>query len=318
MTHEAKPSTKILCAKVALLFAMLAAMQWLLGPIATSWHRPPIVDEVAGYQSGANEIVYLGDSTLVEWEQTGDPDTPTILDGLMPDYRVRSIAHAAYAAPMYDAIVERLLREGARPALIIAPINLRTFAPIWQRDPAYQFAKEQLFLKHDQDWFAASFVPAAAFGGYNLAPADQHEFSRIIAPIHQEQEPDAKFARLAEASFMHEVEKDDPYLTRYASLAERCRDAGIPLLLYITPVDIDAGSASLGQAFRSRIFANVDTARSVLQPTSVNVLSLVDLLESNQFRKQSTYPEDHPNVAGRTHVAEKLAKFAQDLLDAAP
>ena len=98
------------------------------------------------------DILYFGDSTLYRGHPSEEdsPTLPQLLDGLLPDLSVGSIAHDAYQPVLYAAFCRYIASKPSKPKLVVVALNLRAFSVERDRRPEYQFARERLYSRLNQ------------------------------------------------------------------------------------------------------------------------------------------------------------------------
>jgi hypothetical protein len=98
----------------------------------------------------APEILFLGDSVLGRIARE-DTDRRT-LDQMVEDFltsrkRLLCISHPAYNLRIYYHLLQIFKCTRQKPKQVILPINMRSFSPQWDLNPAWQFNEEIDALK---------------------------------------------------------------------------------------------------------------------------------------------------------------------------
>jgi lysophospholipase L1-like esterase len=273
------------------------------------------------------DALYLGDS-VVERVSRDDQDTRTLArmveDDLRGDVIVRSLTHSALHAHVYAALARAIATMDARPRLFVVPVNLRSFSPQWALSPDWQFAEELAALREhirgrggaaDFRWpaplTAAQFEAARVqYVGSNLATVGQF---REIIRSQPADEAGIRARRQAIFTFhyMAELEAGDTRLRALAALAEAAEAMGARALLYVTPVNAEAGAELLGEEFLAVQRANVATIRQALSAAlergAVHLLDYSEAMSAAGFFHRYE-PTEHLNQDGRRRIAAMLAE----------
>lgn len=319
-----------LIGKLAVLAAVLAALQALFGPLARYKDTPTPVRLCDQYLAEGREVVYLGESTLYTVDP-GERDKAPInvmLERLLPEYRVGCIAHDAYHLELYAAFCTYMAGKPNPPRLVVVPVNLGTVSPHWDRRPEYQFERLKLFLRHDSKLFRAFYRPLAAFRVFDLTPISQREYERSV--VFDGEEPVGTMKEFIEPSYgafsaehmknqlvlryMYRIPPDHPKLQAVVRIADVLERAKIQALFYLTPIDYETGDTYLGDRFSARIRENAAFVTSSLEAAGQTALDLTFNLDAEWFHWGSLYPNEHLNERGRMYVAERLAAAIRERL----
>jgi len=314
--------------KFLLLLLLLLAGQSLIG----YFYPAEVPEPVLHFQSLLDrdaEILYFGDSTL--WHPEGSQTTAAMLQELLPDHAVGELSHAAYGMDVYRSYVNFALRQGYRPALVIIPINMRSFSPEWDQRPSYQFTQEKRVLTLGLPLARTFGRPLNLFGGYEPA-ITQDEFLRSpvyagatkigkvqdfereesVAPLaegngeqfvyYQELPADGDYQRLLTYYYMAELTPNHRKIGAMIDIAQRLQQAGTPVLFYVTPVNTELGDVYVGETFRQQFAANVQIVRDQLAAHGVELLDLSFDLAAYFFTDT-----EHLRQPGKHYIAEQLA-----------
>jgi|GEM_PF-3364314 len=303
--------------------AMLGAERILLGYPA---RLGPMVsgfptDRVLELQRAPGEIVFFGDS-VVQTMALGDAD-PRLLPDMLAgeiDEPVLRISQAATGAQMHAAWLRYAARLSPPPRAVIIPINLRSFSPHWERNPGWVFDDVAAMIDHplyarlgsvlEWDWgrptdeaFAATPVFVNGIEVGTVATLD--DVAAGWAPS-----ADVRRSR---------------YLVRYASDIERSRRivgfrdlvaeanaSRFPVILYLTPVDVDAIEDNVDQATYAAVQANLAVLRAALATTRWPSVDLSASVREADFDHPIGDPHEHMKWGGRMICARALADAVRE------
>ncbi len=288
-----------------------------LGPLVSGFPT----DRVLELQRTPGEIVFFGDS-VVQTMALGDADPrllPDMLAGEL-DEPVLRISQAATGAQMHAAWLRYAARLSPPPRAVIIPINLRSFSPHWERNPGWVFDDVAAMIDHplyarlgsvlEWDWgrptdeaFAASPI---IVGGVEVG---------TIATLDD-----------GAAGWAPSVEtRRSRYLVRYASDITRSRRLGafralvaeanasrFPVILYLTPVDIDVIEEHVDAATLAAVQANLAVLREALADTRWPSVDLSEAVRAADFDHPIGDPHEHLKWGGRIACARALAEAVRE------
>lgn len=312
-------------ALVAILVALLAAGDRLLPR-----HAPRLVqalpnapDDLVLLQHSDGQVVYLGDSVLTSVGAREEDKRP--LHQLLAERLDRPLvvaSHPANAMDTYRAQLAYLARSGARPALVVVPINLRSFSPPWESNPRYDFALtnrmyERPLLSRAAAVFKRSYTsPRRRRPGAQPVWIDGRRAGRLGAfrRLGRSRDDPAMIRALYRLNYATDVE-------RSAGIAELRRLARVaagwetPVLLYLTPIDFERLAIHVEPADVERAERNLARLAEIATAAGLAPLDLSHLLGAAGFHYPDWNPNEHLNAAARTALAEALAEHAQALLE---
>lgn len=312
---------------------LLLLLLFLATQAAVAYFYPGEVPEpILRFQALLDEgidILYLGDSTL--WHPVGTQTTASMLQELLPARQVSELSHAAYGMDIYQSYISYMLRQKVRPALVIIPINMRSFSPEWDQRPGYQFTREKRILAMGIPLTRLFGRPLGLFGGY--APAiTQDEFlhSTVYAgrePIgevqefegsvgaspleegggeqfvyYQEVPDDADYQRLLTYYYMEQINPEHRKMQAMVDIAQALQAAQIEVIFYITPVNVELGDVYVGENFRQQFANNVAVVKAELATQGVELVDLSFDLAAYFFSDT-----EHLRQPGKHYIAERLA-----------
>ncbi len=275
--------------------------------------------------SGPVEILHFGDSVLGSTAR-GDRDlrgiTPMLRERL-PSRSIGEIANQAFDLEVFEAFLARLSREPRRPAVVLIPINLRTFSPVWEMAPPYQF-RSMKFRLHHGDFAADTLLgPLSALKLYSLNPVSERQY-RSTPVLRGERktgtvgdfmipdgrgDPERRTADLFALNYLHPIRDDHRKLKSIRAIVAHCRAAGMRPIFYVTPLDVETGTRRIGTEFGETVIRHRSILRESLEALGLPLLDLAADLDASQFDwSESASPNEHLKEAGRKYVAERLAQ----------
>jgi hypothetical protein len=303
----------LLALAILLIEQVILAHPARLGPSVSGfpWERIVELERTSG------EIVFFGDS-VVQTAALGDTDARLLPDMLAAeiDAPVLRVSQAATSCDMHAAWLRYAARLTPPPRAVIVPVNLRAFSPHWERNPAWVFSDTAAMIDHplyarmlsvlEWDWgrptdegFAASPVFVAGVEVGTVAALDA---------------PTAGYLPTDEV-------RRGRYLVRYASDVERSRrlsafeelvtaanGSRFPVILYLTPIDVEQTRAQVDAASYANVEANLERLRTVLRGSRWPTADLSEAVRAADFDHPLGDPHEHLKWRGRIVVAEALAR----------
>jgi len=282
----------------------------------------PNIDKLdAELASGTTDILYFGASDI-EGHAPEDIDTRTMVEMLREDTgrKVTSIAHPAYHTGVFEAYSDYVCQSPGKPKLVIAPINLRSFSPEWDLRPGYQFSDEIAALTGDEGnvllrlWTRISRLLSSGesftLAEWKKQPVYFGSSQRGIVKDYVTGEDPVETEAIMSKYIFHYGAYLDPHHRRLESLRlmlENYRDCGVPVILYITPIDHELGVHYVGEEFNIIVDKNIATVMAVGDEYEVLVLDLAYDVGSNGFDHPNT-PNEHLRDSGRRYVIEQIAQ----------
>ncbi len=277
-------------------------------------------------QNGPVSVIYCNDSVM--GGHTDDEPRTTIAEmlGRATGLDIQPISGAGYTAVLFREYAGLVARSANRPRLAIIAVNLRSFSDDWLFTPRWIYAATTAYLR----LLAAPPSPADLPDWLRQGKADPDAFWRRRTDRPQAGH-DALFARLnagrdallaaappglspEDASrrthfinnYMTQITPDHPMLAALAETARRLARAGVPVLFYLTPIDVEGGRQLVGEALVANVAANSRFLAQALTGAGAACLDLSGLLPADRFVDRE-YACEHLDLAGRRRVAEALA-----------
>lgn len=316
------PSAATLAAQTA---AYLAALFVAYMALWTVWPNQRSVEaarDVLGVVDIDRQIIFLGDSSLFAHsdEDLVYGNTIEILNSLLPEPVVGQGTVLGLGPPHARDMLVRILHPESRVRAVILCVNLGFLTPAWYMRPQPFFGQLRYFLRFPGPVAQAFFRPLIAFRAIELDQftPEQHRTTPIVYEgksvawaadvypllLYPDTTPGG-LRMTAIARFMQPCTRSHPSLIALRDIARECRNAGIHLIAYITPVNYQRGEAVLGPAFRSQVHANAQLVTEALSSEGARVVDLTFALDDEYFE-----PKDPLSVhimgPGRRIVAERL------------
>jgi len=253
-----------------------------------------------------------------------------IHDGLKQDgYSTTVLSGTGYHPDIFYHLIKALSCMKHHPRLIVYPVNLRCFSPQWHLNPAWQYHDEIRAIERYQDEkcivrvkhvsrdkmqdFRNSIVEYPAI---NLKTVGSF-LDTIAAPPVLDGEEQARKKILFIFHYMHPLVPWHQKLVAITMSLFWARKLGMKVLLYLTPVNDQAGVRFVGSKFYSQVNANVEVVGSAvdtcLETGLVRWCDWSTSFDSDQF----FYPDlatEHLAQAGRLDLASRIIKSAVNFI----
>ncbi len=316
-TSSSDPGLFALLGKLAVCGFLLLGIQ---GVIATLWPLSPSTLQLMVRHAidRPARVLYVGDSVLfdVAAEDTDKRPLARIVKRKTAPISLEWAAMLGLHAEMFEICIDYWLREGLRPELIVIPITLRSFAPIWRYAPGLQFADDRLVFAMDRPILRWLLRPAQIWQAHARWQTSDRDFRRthVATPDLSTATIASRFGeRLTEpydqsgwaaADYLTMIDREHPRLEALVRIQER--DDRPPVLFYLTPTDVESGRSLLGPVFDLRVRANVATLVGTLRSAGGDVIDWSELLSRHSF-SESRVINEHLNDSGRMILAEEIA-----------
>ena len=227
-------------------------------------------------------ILFFGDSVM-ERISRHDKDNRTI-DEMLSDFlkkkeSVVSLSNSGYQLEVfynYLLVVEKLKTY---PVQVIIPINIRSFSPQWNLNPAYQYNSQ---VQHIKD-----YLNRGQFELKEFRDIESFEDSRFFLNMSVDY-PDTYFTKIGEFEKEKAVKtvSNERYFTRkknifiyhycYAlngnhrridtirRIADLLQSKEIIPIFYFTPINYEAGISFAGKVFMDRVTQNINVIKNAI------------------------------------------------------
>lgn len=311
--------------KIPLFILSIVALQLGVGAIRASVSPIPLRDLADQALARKDAVIYFGDSVIAS-RHPEDVDRRTIAEMLQEELggrRVGLVNQHGLNPTLMQSLTAYLVRRGGRPEWVVVPINLRSFSPVTDLRPQYQYVTLRLRLDHDDLLVSSWSQPLASFHRLKLDPVSQRQFEETpvyrgatqVGRIRDFEGPEFKtfssdkLAKKFVVDYMYPLQADHRQVRSILDVADRCLRAGIRPLFYVTPVDVESGVDAVGPEFRSAVQSNTQLLRDLLSARGLDLLDLSLGLDKEAFDwKRVLYPNEHLTERGRRFVAEQVAR----------
>lgn len=281
---------------------------------------------------GGLDVLYLGDSAS-EWVGPHDTDRRRLVT-MLGDRFAGSVAYlpvygGSYSSDIHDAYL-RLATRWAQPQLVVAALCCRVRFRAWREHPLYGRRTATDALRRldpatptwrirrgfapprDADWARWQGLPFGTFAGLGtvgehtrllkdtaLAVDDPVGREKLIYAYHQTHLPD----------------DDEAAYGPVSRFGATLRDAGVPFVVYETPVPVDTGVENWGPQFRTvteENFARMRAALSRGYGSGVDVVRSGTAFAADEFIDPSV-ADEHLNDVGRRHLADLIMDRVTDV-----
>ena len=290
------------------------------------------------FNSGPLEVLYFGDSTI-RFYGARDTNKAGIDEFFREDSKLSicTIANPGFSAILYSQYVHLLSATRYKPKLVIIPVNLRGFSDVISKRPSISFPIRQIYIKYctngafewrnylkyrflaledreNDAWLNQPVIQRGVILGTNrqiLATSRINDFIDYAPEL--EQKYTKQLALKFRYHYMMDVDPNDQMLRHIDDTVSYLKKLGIPVLIYLTPINIIDGKRLVGREFTEQVSRNFTVIKQHIEKNDVKVLDLSELLDPSCFiHKQDVF--EHLNTNGRKLVAEQVSKAALELL----
>lgn len=286
-------------------------------------------------QQHAPEILYFGDS-VVERVSHDDSDKRTlgemVVSRLGGTARCATITHSAYHPAVFYALLRALRCMKYRPSTLILPVNMRCFSPQWDLRPGYQFEAELAAIERyvENPNQAAEVVVSAVESLEQLAAYDATkvdypsskltrigEFRELISlhPLSNALR-EARLSEIFKFHYTHQLAVGHRKLALLRQIFELLTLMNMRALIYVTPINYEAGALYAGPTFVTEYMSTVDVLKASIKPYERTGLAFADLslLLGARYFVHQDIANEHLNQGGRHKLTTELARHVEQLL----
>ncbi len=317
--------------RVAIL-GVTACLAWLmLSAFLGHSPRPEVMDLVDEVVAKQPAILYLGDSSLFSGHpsDTDKRTIPELLQERLHEHAVGQIHKAAFNMDVFLCILRYIQDQEYRPDLLVLPVNLRSYSPVWQARPDWQFVTLKLYLQHDSSVFRAFYEPLAIFKVLNVRPVTVGEYHDALtetlgkasvrlelpngAPCEfgPDGEPQLNAAQRFAVAYAYPLSPQHPQLKALKEVSELAESMDIPILFYVTPIDMQLGEELVGENLRNVVGQNLEVIQSALKGRHGTFVDLHDAVSAGHFVHNQGEFVEHFKESGRMAIAEALRDCVQ-------
>jgi hypothetical protein len=294
------------------------------------------VDEYPGLEifndKNNASIVLLGDSTFFTTgtNESDTRSTSTMLQQYHNGTQIHTFAHAAYHLGVYEALVGALCHSDYRPKIVIVPINLRSFSPVWDTRPEYQFYQEIQTIRRHGDTLNLLGIRLYYLFRLNTEELSREKILWLKQPIYFDSkqigtvqdfnyvinENTTDFFPLMRKKFIYNynypLNRSHRKISSLLQIIDESRECNITTIFYLVPIDYQMGQVFAGPEFISSVQSNKEVIMRACSEKNATVIDMSFDLPSEDF----TYPyipDEHLNQFGRMYTAHRLADCISDI-----
>lgn len=278
------------------------------------------------------DVVYFADSVMGGHSGSEASTTLAELFAAGSGRTVRGVSGAGYTAVVFRGYALMTSKARRRPALAILALNPRSLSDGWFFSGDYQYSRLVSYLAalayrpSLQDWLA--WLPRRIVG--------EDLDSRIIRSAETGPKPDAgeyfrsmrrdlKGFGPPELSLDEEersirehflvnymstrVERGHPMLAELLRSVRLLRDAGVRVVVYVTPVNVREAERLIGPRFVGEFRRDMAAVGEVFGREGAEFADLSELLDDSRFVDKQ-YACEHLDLEGRRILAARVAEVA--------
>jgi hypothetical protein len=308
------------------LLAGLVAVAILQVPLGYALREPdPVLfNHVRRALEPRAELLLFGDS-VSDYSTRVDPVSLVERIRQGAGFPIGSFDGPGYTPELHLAVLEYALRQGYLPRSVVVSVNLRSFSELWDQGLQYQYSELRARLRYGDVLALGLQRPMSTYQLYATLegyPRSEQAFQQIpidrggrrlgtvrdvLGSSYNRSTPEARGTAFS-LLYGYSLESGHRKLRALCRIADLCRSSGIPLRLYVTPIDVDSGERTAGPEFRSQVSRNVAVIRETLAAHGAALEDWSSLLRAEQFSYQE-YPNEHLQDSGRRRLAEEVIRL---------
>lgn len=308
----------LLSAGVVLLERAVLAYPARLGPVIEGFP----VDTLESLARVRGDVAFFGDS-IVQTVALHDSDSRLLPDMVADELHVPvvRVSQAATGAELHAAWLDYVASRRIAPRAVVVPVNPRSFSPHWERNPPWVFTGIAAGIRHP----IVARLARVLEWSWGVPTAEEYAASSVVVGGHVvgtiaqlDQGVDGEPGRIAH----------DRYLVRYAAdyarserihafraLVDEANRQSFPVILYLTPVDVEGARAELDAAEMAAVEINLELLRSELARSRWPTVDATTLVDHADFDHPHDDPHEHLRGRGRIAVAERVAAVLRTALE---
>lgn len=282
----------------------------------------------------APDVLLFGDSVALRVSRD-DINTDTLDQMLAKKLRGKAsllcIAHTAYHTEVFGSLLKVLTVTRTNPKLVVLPVNLRSFSPQWDLYPAWQFNDE---IRAAESYLANPSLDITSVTEVVVTPDLLERFdaipvkyaltdksrigqfrTAITSKPTSEQQRRSRLRDIFIYHYTYPLTSDHRKLVALGDCVRTLAGLNIPLMVYCTPINWQAGVRYVGKDFVTAVRENRDTIASGLsgyaRDTRTRFADFSMLLGSDCFFSDHD-PTEHLNERGRWRLTDELANACSE------
>ncbi len=280
---------------------------------------------------GDHKILYLSDSVdfYTSPEDENKDSISSFIENRLSSKNFISIANKAFHPGVYYSFVKYLCSKGERSVdLIVVPINIRSFSTYWIENPLWQFNDLRRFLSSSNSFTKYYFHPAKAFKIFENGGISRKDYEQLHIYFEGQKggklkqyfgnefntQTNENIKKKIQLYYGESIKKHNSRLIDLVNIVERAKEARIPVLFYITPLDIETCENISGDIVGKRIRKNVQMVIETLASHNAVVENWAFLFPKDLFYYGEPYPNEHLNQKGRRLLADNISGQVEQML----
>lgn len=269
-----------------------------------------------GHGGQAPDLFFLQDSVFVSVAKADEDQRPLerTVPGLFPGLRTSVIALTGANIPLYREFLEIILGNRALPGLLVLPLSIRSFSPQWMCKPFYTYDQlrrelsgyrtegrygpdREVDVEEDQplDEYARLRAEFPILGERGLLDVEKEIKSLKHDPARRSLRPKMAYIFF----YLFAFDRGHPHLALWRELFARAAKAGLRILVYIMPVNVERCRKEVGPEFDRVFKANAallrDFAAEQARNHGVRVTDFLEVMGRECFYDYT----EHLNQEGR-------------------
>jgi hypothetical protein len=296
------------------------------GKFIDAYHNAVAFNFMNALNRGDISVFYCNDSVMGGHNDEEKRTTIAEMLEKLSGMNIYPVSGAGYTAVLFRDYAGLVAKARQRPHLAIISVNLRSFSDDWLFTPRWEYAATAAYLRLLADEASLGDMLHWVWSGQQDPAAFWLDRARLTATPYGElfqRLNGRRDALLAEAApglspedlsrrthfinnYMTQISPDHPMLGYLSDTAHRLTQAGVDVLFYLTPIDIQGGAQLVGKEFAATVADNSHIIVQTLRAAGAACLDLTTLLPQDRFVDRE-YACEHLDLEGRRRVAEALA-----------
>ena len=236
------------------------------------------------------KLLIFGDS-VAEWVARDDVLQKTLKELFIEQGRNFAdtfvVSGRAFHTEIYFQYCRVLSKLPIPPRLVLIPINLRSFSPSWDLNPEFQYLEHIDKLKakcegrisfqlgvhsiSPTEILIFKSIPLEYPGKPLLTVGDFHQISKDKPLSDTHPQWKVRLDHVFAFHYMFPIYKQNRKLISLCNMVELLRDMQTKVLLYITPINFEAGQKYVGNQFLELVNENIQTITDALHERGISV-----------------------------------------------
>ncbi|MFD2116984.1 hypothetical protein ACFSTH_19385 [Paenibacillus yanchengensis] len=273
------------------------------------------------------DILLFGDS-VYSYTSNDDSDTTTLNEMMTSKMvlknKVEIIHSPGFHLGVFYYILNALIATNRLPKVVVLPINMRSFAPIWELNPN-QFSMETMnelseLMHHLQYEIPNSSIAMqkVSFDEFinnkNYYPGiGMRSVAEILAWSHinkvskKQSEQEYRTKLLYSSHYLSSLNSENKRLQVLKNIIKLCEEYHISLFTYIMPINYEYGLENFKEEELQGYRENIHYIGGLLEDGKENIFKDYSELITRDCFRHHNYVVEHLNQFGREKFSDKLA-----------